>query len=53
MLGMIAGGLRDSVLSVQVAAAWALANLADAVTGQGLRRTPECCARIAEGEQPF
>lgn len=53
MLGMINGALRDSSLSVQVAAAWALANLADAITGRGLRPEPECCARIAESEQPL
>lgn len=51
MLAMIEAGLRDSALSVQIAAAWALANLADSLT----RATPDPaqCTFIAEGGMPL
>ncbi|BDA41093.1 probable HEAT repeat-containing protein 6 at N-terminal half [Coccomyxa sp. Obi] len=47
MLAMIEAGLRDSALSVQIAAAWALANLADALT-QATPHEPAQCTSIAE-----
>ncbi|CAL8466624.1 g6160 [Coccomyxa elongata] len=47
MLAMIEAGLRDSALSVQIAAAWALANLADALT-QAAPHNPAQCTAIAE-----
>lgn len=52
MLGMIDAGLRDSTLSVQIAAAWALANLADVITQ---RPAPDAvqCSSIADGEKSY
>ena len=51
MLVMIEAGLRDSALSVQIAAAWALANLADSLT----QATPDPAqfTSIAEGGKPL
>lgn len=48
MLAIIEAGLRDSVVSVQIAAAWALANLADALT-QATPPEPAQYTSIAEG----
>ncbi|KAK9916388.1 hypothetical protein WJX75_002097 [Coccomyxa subellipsoidea] len=42
MLGMIYAGLRDSTLSVQIAAAWALANLADVITQRPMPDAVQC-----------
>ncbi len=53
MLGIFAAGLQDRwpTLSVQIAAAWALANLADTVT-QSPMPALELCSSIAHGEMP-
>ena len=50
MLGMIDAGLRDSTLSVQIAAAWALANLADVITQRPMPDAVQCSS-IADGEK--